>query len=245
MKLLGKVAIVTGASRGIGRDIAVELAKNGANVVVNYSKDEIGAEETLKEIKDNGNFAIKVKADVGDYDDSERLVDEAVKTFGKLDIIINNAGRSTVGLFMDSTKDDIDGLIRTNLLGAMYMAKHGIKYMLSNGGSIVNISSMWGEVGASCEVVYSTSKGGMNLFTKSLAKEMAPSNIRVNCVAPGVINTKMNSFLTDEDKEDLENEIPMGRFGEGSEIAKCVLFLCSEDSSYITGQVIRIDGGMI
>lgn len=245
MKLLGKVAIVTGASRGIGRDIAIELAKSGASVVINYSKDEEGACETLNIIKSNGNFAIKIKADVGDYEDSKNLVDEAVKTFGRLDIIVNNAGRSNIGLFMDSTKEDIDSLIRTNLLGAMYISKHGLKYMLNNGGSIINISSMWGDVGASCEVIYSTSKGGINLFTKALAKEMAPSNIRVNAIAPGVINTSMNSFLTNEDKEELENEIPMGRFGEGNEIAKCVLFLCSEDSSYITGQVIRIDGGMI
>lgn len=245
MKLLGKVAIVTGASRGIGRDIAVELSKNGANVVINYSKDDIGADETVKIINEQGGYAIKVKEDIGNFDGAKRIVDKTIETFGKLDIIVNNAGKSSIGLFMDATNEEIDSIIKTNLLGAMYITRHGIQHMLKNGGNIVNISSMWGEVGASCEVSYSTSKGGINLFTKALAKEMAPSNIRVNCVAPGVIDTSMNSFLGKDERLELEEEIPMGRFGRGQEVAKCVVFLCSDESSYITGQVIRVDGGMI
>lgn len=244
-KLTGKVAIVTGASRGIGRGIAIELAKEGAAIVINYSKDDEGAEETLNMLKEIGVSAIKIKKDISIYEETEEIVNEAIKHFGKIDILVNNAGRSVIGLFMDAGKDEIDNLMKSNLLGAMYLTKNVIPHMLSRGGAILNISSMWGDVGASCEVLYSASKGGINLFTKALAKEMAPSNIRVNAIAPGVINTKMNSFLTDEDKRDLEEEIPMGRFGDSEEIGKIAVFLCSDDSSYITGQIIRADGGMI
>lgn len=244
-RLSGKVAIVTGASRGIGRAIALEFAKEGASVVINYSKDEEGAEETLKLLKEIGVSALKIKKDISIFEDSKYIVEETIKHFGKIDILVNNAARSTIGLFMDASKEDIDSMMGTNLLGAMYLTKHTIPHMLQNGGAILNISSMWGEVGASCEVLYSTSKGGMNLFTRSLAKEMAPSNIRVNAIAPGVIDTKMNSFLSDEDKVELEEEIPMGRFGRPSEIGKIAVFLCSDDSSYITGEIIRADGGMI
>lgn len=244
-KLLGKVAIVTGASRGIGRDIAIELAKNGANVVINYSKDEEGADKTLNLIKEFGGYAIKVKENVKSFEGAKNIIDKTIESFGSIDIIVNNAGISKIGLFMDSTKEDIDNILDVNLKGAMYITKHGLPHMLNKGGNIINISSMWGEVGASCEVLYSSSKGGLNLFTKALAKEMAPSNIRVNAIAPGVIDTEMNSFLDDDERRELEEEIPMGRFGKTSEIAKCVVFLCTDDSPYLTGQIIRIDGGLI
>lgn len=244
-KLLGKVAIVTGASRGIGRDIAIELAKNGANVVINYSKDEDGADKTLNLIKEFAGYAIKVKENVKSFEGAKNIIDKTIESFGSIDIIVNNAGISKIGLFMDSTKEDIDNILDVNLKGAMYITKHGLPHMLNKGGNIINISSMWGEVGASCEVLYSSSKGGLNLFTKALAKEMAPSNIRVNAIAPGVIDTEMNSFLDDDERRELEEEIPMGRFGKTSEIAKCVVFLCTDDSPYLTGQIIRIDGGLI
>lgn len=244
-KLTGKVAIVTGASRGIGRGIALELAKEGAAIVINYSKDDEGAEETLNMLKEIGVSTIKLKKDISIYEETEEIVKETIKHFGKIDILVNNAGRSVIGLFMDASKDEIDNLMKSNLIGAMYLTKNVIPHMISRGGVILNISSMWGDVGASCEVLYSASKGGINLFTKALAKEMAPSNIRVNAIAPGVINTKMNSFLSDEDKKELEEEIPMDRFGETEEIGKIAVFLCSDDSSYITGQIIRADGGMI
>lgn len=244
-KLLGKSAIVTGASRGIGREIAIKLSENGALVIVNYSKDEEGASETCNIIKEKGGFALKFKADVSNFDEAKELVDFTVNNTGRLDIVVNNAGISNIGLFMDSTKEDIKNLMGINLFGTLYVTKHALGHMLSRGGNIVNISSMWGEVGASCEVLYSSSKGGINLFTKALAKEMAPSNIRVNAIAPGVIDTSMNAFLNEEDRKDLEEEIPLGRFGRGEEIANAVVFLCSDESSYLTGQVIRIDGGMI
>lgn len=244
-KLLGKVAIVTGSSRGIGRAIAIELAKNGASIAINFSKDEEGAKETLELLKEIGAFAIGIKADISDFEGSKKIVAETIKHFGRIDILINNAAKSKIGLFLDSTKEDIDELIDTNLLGAMYLTRNTLPHMLGKSGVIINISSMWGEVGASCETLYSTSKGGINSFTKALAKEMAPSNIRVNAIAPGVIDTKMNSFLTMEDREELEDEIPMGRFGLAEEIGKVAVFLCSKESSYITGQILRVDGGMI
>lgn len=244
-KLLGKVAIITGASRGIGRAIAIELGKDGASVVINYSKDEEGANETLEVLRELGVVAYAIKRDVSSFEGAEEIINKTLEHFGKVDIVVNNAARSTLGLFMDATREDIEGLISTNLLGAMYLTKLAIPHMLGKGGAVLNISSMWGEVGASCEVLYSTSKGGLNLFTKALAKEMAPSNIRVNAIAPGVIDTRMNSFLSNEEREELENEIPVGRFGLPEEIGKTAVFLCSDDSSYITGQILRVDGGYI
>ena len=244
-KLLGKTALITGASRGIGRAIAIEFAKEGANIVINYSKDELGAEETLKILKGIGVVAYKIKEDVSSFKGAEKIIDFTLKSFGKIDILVNNAAKSTIGLFMDSSKEEIENILNTNLLGPLYWSKMAIPHMINKNGVILNISSMWGEVGASCEVLYSTSKGGINLFTKALAKEMAPSNIRVNAIAPGVIDTSMNSFLSKEDRKDLEEEIPFGRFGSPEEIGKIAVFLCSKDSSYITGQIIRADGGYI
>ena len=244
-KLNGKVAIVTGRSRGIGRGIAIELAKEGAFIVVNYSKDEEGAKKVVEEIKNLGVSAIKIKCNISSYDECRKLVNETIKHFGKIDILVNNAGISVIGLFMDASKEEIDKMINNNLLGTLYMTRNVLPHMLSKGGNIVNISSMWGNVGASCETLYSTTKGGINLFTKALAKEMAMSNIRVNAIAPGVIDTDMNSFLSDSDRKELEEEIPFGRFGTASEIGKTAVFLCSSDSSYITGQVLTVDGGFI
>lgn len=245
-KLSGKIALVTGASRGIGRAIAIEMAKEGASIVINYSKDDNGAKETLEEIKKINGYGVLVKEDISSYENTRTMVDEIISTMGRIDILVNNAGISTVGLFMDSNEESINKIMNVNLMGPIYLTRHVINYMMMRkSGSIVNISSMWGEVGASCEVLYSASKGGMNLFTKALAKELAPSNIRVNGIAPGVIDTSMNSFLGEEDKKALEEEIPLGRFGQSHEIGKLAVFLCSEDSSYITGQIIRADGGYI
>lgn len=244
--LRGKVALVTGASRGIGREIAKELASLGASVVVNYSKDEAGAIYTIESIREEGGYAICLQGDVSSYDDALRMIDEVMKKFGKIDILINNAGISKTGLFMDFTKEDLDSVLDVNLKGTINVTHCAIKNLInSRNPVIVNVSSIWGNVGASCEVLYSVSKGGINLFTKSLAKEVAPWGIRVNAVAPGVIDTNMNNWLSECEREELCNEIPMGRFGKTSEIAKTVAFLCSEDSSYMTGQILTIDGGML
>lgn len=244
--LKGKVALVTGASRGIGKAIALELSSEGAFVIINYSKDVEGAELTLAEVIANGGLGKILKGDISSFEGCKVIIEEGIKACGKIDVLINNAGISKIGLFMDSSEEDINAIMGTNLLGAMYLSKHVLPHMISNeGGNIVNISSMWGEVGASCEVLYSASKGGLNLFTKSLAKEVAPWGIRVNAVAPGVIETEMNAFLEKEDRKALEEEIPMGRFGDTKEIGKAVVFLCNDNCKYLTGQIIRIDGGMI
>lgn len=245
-KLTGKVALVTGASRGIGRAIAVELSKQGASIAINCSKDIEGAESTLEEIISGGGYGRIYKKDISKSINCKELIQDIINTFGKIDIVVNNAGISKVGLFMDFEDDDIENLINTNLLGAMYLSKYAIDNMISRGyGNIINISSIWGEVGASCEVVYSASKGGINLFTKALAKEVAPFGIRVNSIAPGVINTEMNSFLGEDEKNSLIEEIPQGRFGDCDEIAKAVAFLCDDNCKYLTGQIIRVDGGII
>lgn len=244
--LNGKVAVVTGASRGIGRGIAVELARCGASIIINYKNSEEEAQKTLDIIKCLGGYAIKVKADISNYSQAKLLIDTAVETFGKIDILVNNAGISSVGLFMDMREAEWNEMIDINFKGVLNCSHSALKYMVSQrSGNIINISSIWGNSGASCEVVYSAAKGAVNLFTKSLAKEMAPSGIRVNAVAPGVIDTEMNSWLSSEEKKQLEEEIPMGKFGGVQDIGRAVVFLASKESQYITGQVLTIDGGMI
>jgi len=246
MSLKGKVAIVTGASRGIGKGIAIELAKAGVCVVINYKNNDEAAKETLDEIRKLGAYALIIKGDVSDYAFSKTMVKNTIDKLGKIDILINNAGISKVGLFMDATPQEWDNILNVNLKGAINCSHSVVKEMISQkGGSIINISSMWGEVGASCEVIYSASKGAINAFTKALAKELAPSNVRVNAIAPGVIDTEMNKWLTNDERKSLVSEIPMMKFGEVSDIGKLVTFLASENSKYITGQVITIDGGFL
>lgn len=246
MKLTGKIALVTGASRGIGRGIAVELAGAGAEVIINYGSDEQGAEETRKAIESKGGYATCFRADISEYHKAQGMIDHIVQKFGKIDILINNAGISIVGIFTDMQQENWDKLIDVNIKGVINCSHCALKSMLSNkSGSIVNISSIWGNTGASCEVIYSATKGAINSFTKALAKEMAPSGIRVNAIAPGVIDTSMNDIFSEEEKNNLIQEIPMLRLGTANEVGKLALFLSSDDSSYITGQVITIDGGML
>ena len=244
--LQGKIALLTGGTRGIGKAIAIELIKEGATVILNYSKDDLSAEETLKEIEALGGYAKLYKGDISNFEVCKAMVDFVISTFGKIDILINNAAVSFRGLFMDFSDRNINDIFGINVLSAMYLSKEAIPHMLNKGkGNIINISSIWGEAGASCEVLYSSTKGAINLFTKSLAKELAPMGIRVNAIAPGVIDTKMNSFLSKEEREELEEEIPFGRFGSPREVAQMVTFLCSDKCEYLTGQIIKIDGGMI
>lgn len=244
--LNGKVALVTGASRGIGRGIAIELAKAGASVIVNYRKDLKGAEETKRIIEEENGYCRIIKCDVSSYEDTKLMTENIIKDFGKVDILINNAGVSKVGLFIDMDEGDWDSIINTNLKGVFNCCRNILPHMFSaKSGVIINISSMWGNVGASCEVIYSASKGGVNSFTKALAKEVGPSNIRVNAISPGVINTSMNKWLSCEEKDSLKDEIPLCRFGECEDIGKAVVFLCSDNAMYITGQILTIDGGMI
>ena len=246
MSLKGKVAIVTGASRGIGKGIAIELAKAGCCVVINYKSNDEAAEKTMQEIRELGAYALKIKGDVSDYEFSKGMIKTTLEKLGRIDILINNAGISKVGLFMDATIEEWDNVLNVNLKGVINCSHNVVQEMIKQkSGSIINISSMWGNVGASCEVIYSASKGAINAFTKALAKELAPSNIRVNAIAPGVIDTEMNSFLTEGERKSLVDEIPMMKFGEVQDVGMLVTFLASENSKYITGQVITIDGGMI
>ncbi|MBP1744342.1 MAG: putative short-chain dehydrogenase [Firmicutes bacterium] len=246
MDLRGKVAVVTGASKGIGASIAIELARLGANVVINYNSDKEGAADVLSAVRDAGGIGSVACADVSKYGDAAGLIASAVETYGRIDILVNNAGVSKTGLFIDMTEEDFDDLMGVNLKGVYNCSHSALKYMLpQKSGSIVNISSIWGEAGASCEVIYSAAKGGVNSFTKALSKELAPNGIRVNAVSPGVIDTRMNSFLSEDEREVLECEIPMGYFGKCIQVAKVVAFLCLDASSYVTGQVIKVDGGFV
>ena len=245
-KLLGKIVYITGASKGIGRGIAREFGKSGAFVLVGYNSDLEGANETLNMIKELGGSGEILGGNVANKDERNNLVSSIKNKFGKLDVLVNNAGISKIGLFMDASDEEIDSIMNVNLIGAMKLTRDSMDLLREgSNSSIINISSIWGNVGASCEVLYSTTKGGMNLFTKALAKEIAPWGIRVNCIAPGVINTEMNSWLSKEEKEGLEEEIPMNRFGEVEEIGRVAKFLASEDSSYLTGQILTVDGGML
>ncbi|GAA0114595.1 elongation factor P 5-aminopentanone reductase [Clostridium senegalense] len=246
MSLKGKVAIVTGGSRGIGKAIVLELTRLGASVVINYNNDDENAINTLEEVKSLGGYGILVKGNVSEYNFCNELVTKCLSKFGKIDILVNNAAISKVGLFIDMKEEEFNQLINVNVKSLFNMSKNVIPHMIERGcGNIVNISSMWGNVGASCEVAYSASKGAVNMFTRALAKEVAPMNIRVNAVAPGVIKTKMNSWLSEDELKDLQEEIPMGRLGEPKEVAKAVAFLVSQNSSYITGQILNVDGAII
>jgi 3-oxoacyl-[acyl-carrier protein] reductase len=244
--LKGKVALITGASRGIGQHIALEMTKAGAIVGINYMKDEAGIQKTMDLIKNMGGYGKKYKGDVRDFSTSQEMINNMISDFGKIDILVNNAGVSQIGLLIDSNEEDYNHILDSNFR-SVYNCTHAVlNHMISRrSGSIINISSIWGNVGASCEVLYSASKGAINAFTMALGKELAPSNIRVNGIAPGVIDTSMNSNFSDEEISELKEEIPMDRFGRPEEIGKLAVFLASESSSYITSQIITIDGGLL
>lgn len=244
MSLNGKVVIITGGTRGIGKGIALEFAKEGAILVLTYLNDDDSAYNTVEEIKKMGNHCTLARGDVSNYNFSKKLIEDTIKNLGKVDVLINNAGISKVGLFMDTKEEEFDELISVNLKSVFNTASAVVKHMISRKeGIIINISSIWGNEGASCEVLYSASKGAINSFTKALAKELAPSNIRVNAIAPGVIDTKMNQWMDENERGELNSEIPMGRFGSVSEVGRTAVFLASGDSSYITGEILNVNGG--
>lgn len=244
--LSGKTAVVTGGSRGIGRAIVEEFLKAGAYVIFTYNNSEEKSNEIVKKYKEQGFFLEAHKVNLNDYDSICRFYDDVIYQRGSIDILVNNAGISKVNLFMDMTKEDIDEIVGTNFTGTMYLTQLIVKKMvMQKKGSILNISSIWGNTGASCESVYSATKGGITMFTKSLAKELGSCNIRVNALAPGVIKTEMNEWMNEEEKRELCDEIPLNRFGEKNEVAKCAAFLCSDDASYVSGQVLTVDGAML
>ena len=237
-----KIIIVTGASNGIGKEIAKELSKNGNIVIANYNKSEKEAKNLEEELKKEGKIIEIYKADVSKEEECKKLVEYTLKKYKKIDVLINNAGISKVQLITDVTKKDWDEIINTNLYSAFCMSKEVIPNMIHNkNGVIINISSIWGQIGASMEVVYSISKAGMDGLTKSLAKELGPSNIRVNSIAPGIIKTKMNKEYSEKELEDIKEEIPLEKIGTPLDIAKCINWLIEDN--YTTGQVIGINGG--
>ncbi len=241
-----KTVFVTGSSRGIGKATAALFAAEGYNVAIMCKSSTRELEATYKELTAYTPNILALQGDLSDYTIASSAISKIINKFGRIDVLVNNAGISYVGLFNKMNPQDWKNVIDNNLFSAINCTHLVLQDMLKeHRGSIVNISSMWGNTGASCEAVYSATKGAINAFTKSLAKELAPSRIRVNAIACGVIDTKMNGFLTVEEKYDLMEKIPMGRFGSPEEIAKLVLFLAEGDSSYITGQVINADGGMI
>lgn len=239
---MSKTVIVTGGSRGIGAAIVNLLAKEGYNVVLNYNKSEEIAKKIQEESTKKGYNVEIFKADVSKREEVKELVEFTIKKFNKIDVLINNAGISQTKLFTDITDDDWNNMINTNLNSVFFMSQEVAKYMIhEKEGCIINISSIWGLVGASCEVHYSVSKAGIDAMTKSLAKELGLSNIRVNSIAPGIIDTDMNKYLSKEELEEIKEEIPLGKIGDTSAIAKCVRWLIEDD--YTTGQVISINGG--
>ena len=239
---MNKIIIVTGASRGIGREIAKELAKKGNTVIANYNKSEKQAIE-LKEELEKENIKIDIfKADVSKRNEAQELVEYTINKYGKIDVLINNAGISQIKEFTQITDEDWNNMINNNLNSVFYMSQEACKNMIHNKkGCIINISSIWGVIGASCEVHYSVSKAGIDAMTKSLAKEMGPSNIRVNSIAPGIINTEMNRKLSEEEINNIKEEIPLEKIGKAQDIEKCVEWLIEDE--YTTGQVISINGG--
>ena len=239
-----KIVIITGASRGIGREIAKRLAKKGLKVIANYNKSEKEAQELKSELEQEEIEIDIVKADVSKREEAKKLAKYALDKYGKIDVLINNAGISEYKLFTDETDEDWNKIINTNLYSAFAMSQEVIPNMIHNkDGLIINMSSAWGVVGGSLEVIYSVSKAGMDGLTKALAKELGPSNIRVNSIAPGMIYTKMNEKFSKEELEEIKEEIPLGTIGEASDISKCVEWLIED--KYTTGQVISINGGWI
>lgn len=243
--LTGKVALVTGASRGIGKEIALTLAANGATVIVNYNGSKERADEVVKEIEAAGGTAEAIQCNVADFQASEELVKNVLVTYKKVDILVNNAGITRDGLLMRMSEEDYDVVLNTNLKGTFNMIRHlSRNFLKQRSGKIINLSSVSGVMGNAGQANYSASKAGVIGLTKSVARELASRGICVNAIAPGFIDTEMTQAMPEEAQNGLKQMIPLGRMGEAAEVAKLVLFLAGNDSNYITGQVISIDGGM-
>ena len=243
---MDKCALITGATRGIGKQIAITLAKQGYNIALNYRKENEELENTKKEIEKIGVQILAVKGDVANFEDSENFVKQVIERFGQIDVLVNNAGITKDMLLMRMKKEDFEQVIDTNLVGTFNVTKNVVPYMMkARSGRIINISSVVGISGNAGQTNYSASKAGIIGFTKSLAKEIASRNILVNAVAPGFIETNMTDVLKDDVKQEIAKNIPLKRMGTAQDVANVVKFLASDDSSYITGQVINVDGGML
>lgn len=241
----GKVAVVTGASRGIGRAIAIKLAKEGATVIVNYNGSEARAQEVVKEIQGLGQTAEAIQCNVSDYESAGEFLSGVIKKYGKLDILVNNAGITRDNLMMKMSEEDFDAVIDTNLKGVFNCMKHVARQMIKQkGGRIINISSVSGVLGNAGQANYCAAKAGVIGLTKSFAREAASRGVTVNAVAPGFIETEMTEVLSDAVKAGAVEQIPMKHFGTTENIADAVAFLASDGAGYITGQVLSVDGGM-
>ncbi|MFQ6823647.1 MAG: 3-oxoacyl-[acyl-carrier-protein] reductase [Agathobacter sp.] len=243
--LTGKNALVTGAGRGIGKAIALELAAKGAFVIVNYNGSKEAAEQTVAEIKASGGDAIAYQCSVSDYEACGAMITALIKEYAHIDILVNNAGITRDGLLMKMSEEDFDAVINTNLKGCFNTICHMSRYFLKQrAGKIINISSVSGILGNAGQANYSASKAGVIGLTKAVARELASRGINVNAVAPGFVETDMTDALSDSVKENLKSQIPLGKIGHPQDIAKAVAFLASPDANYITGQVLSVDGGM-
>lgn len=239
-----KIILITGASRGIGREIAFTLAKEGHIIVANYNQSEKQAKTLKQEALDQKLQLDIFQADVSKRDEVKKMIVDTIKKYQKIDVLINNAGISSFNLFTDITDNDWNTVINNNLYSAFCVTQEVLPDMIhKKSGCIINISSVWGLVGSSCETLYAISKAGLDAMTKSLAKELGPSNIRVNSIAPGFINTDMNKNLSQETIHSIEQEIPLGKIGSPSSIAKCVNWLVEDD--FTTGQIISVNGGWV
>lgn len=246
MQIEGKVAFVTGASRGIGRAIALTLAEAGADVAVNYAGNAAAAEEVAAEIRKMGRRALILQGDVSQTEAAASMLDAVVAEFGRCDILVNNAGITRDGLLMRMKEEDWDAVLNTNLKGVFNCTKAALKYMMKQrAGKIVNIASVVGIIGNAGQANYAAAKAGCIGFTKSVAKEVASRGITVNAVAPGLIATDMTSILPEKVIEEMAAGIPLKRAGQTVDVAKAVLFLVSDDAAYITGQTLNVDGGMV
>lgn len=240
-----KTAVITGASRGIGRACAIELAKHFEHIVINSLHHPEDLEQTKEEVEKHGATCLIQSGDVGSYHFVASMIEETVRSFSSIDLLVNNAGISYIGLLTDMSIQDWNQVITTNLTSVFNCCRHVIPHMVRcKSGHIINISSMWGLSGASCEAAYSAAKGGVNALTQALAKELAPSNIRVNAIACGAIDTKMNETFTQEELTALCEDIPAGRLGQPEEIAQMVWQLYNSPP-YLTGEIIKIDGGYL
>ena len=247
MSFKGKTVLITGASRGIGRECALEFARQGAsNIIIGYNKSEEQALALESMLRDAGVNALALKADVRSASEVKLMFRRAQAVFGQVHILVNNAGISGFSLFTDISEEMWDEMMDTNIKGMYLTCREALPDMISEkDGAIVNISSIWGQVGASCEVHYSASKAAVIGLTKALAKELGPSNVRVNCVAPGVIQTDMLAVVDPAIQEELKEETPLMKLGNPIDIAKSVCFLCSPDAGFITGQVLGVNGGFV